>query len=153
VSLSSSEAEYYSLSEAAKEIKFIVQTLITMGLKVTLPVVVRVDNIGAIFMAENISATSRSKHADLRFHFVKQYVDEDFISIVFVKSADNKSDILTKNTSRDVHERHACALVGKAEWTRNRNKFTTLKFQGIGTREKAHSTQVPRKGVKYRNPE
>lgn len=41
VSLSSSEAEYYALAEAVKDIKFIVH----------------VDNVGAIFMTENVSAT------------------------------------------------------------------------------------------------
>ena len=41
VALSSTEAEFYALSEAAKEIKFIVQVLISMGIPVKLPVIVR----------------------------------------------------------------------------------------------------------------
>jgi hypothetical protein len=40
VALSSTEVELYALSEAAKEIKFIVQVLISMGIPVKLPVVV-----------------------------------------------------------------------------------------------------------------
>ena len=40
VSLSSSEAEYFALSEAAKEIKFVAHILITMGIPVRLPIVV-----------------------------------------------------------------------------------------------------------------
>ena len=52
--MSSSEAEYYALTEAAKEVKFVVQILITMGVNVVLPVIVRVDNIGAIWMAETL---------------------------------------------------------------------------------------------------
>ena len=48
VALSSTEAEFYALSEAAKEIKFIVQVLISMVIPVKLPVIVRVDsNVGA----------------------------------------------------------------------------------------------------------
>jgi hypothetical protein len=43
VSLSSSEAEYYALSEAAKEIKFVVQILLSKGIPVKIPVIVRVD--------------------------------------------------------------------------------------------------------------
>ena len=54
VTLSSTEAEYVALSEAAKEIKFLYQVLQTLGITVTLPIIVKVDNIGAIFMAENI---------------------------------------------------------------------------------------------------
>jgi hypothetical protein len=66
VTLSSSEAEFVSLSEGAKEIKFIVQVLITMGIKVKLPVIVLVDNMGAIFMAENVTTSGRTKHVDIR---------------------------------------------------------------------------------------
>ena len=49
ISLSSSEAEIYACSDAVKEIKFTYQLLETMGLKVKLPIVVCVDNVGAIF--------------------------------------------------------------------------------------------------------
>jgi hypothetical protein len=53
VALSSLEAECYALSEAAKEIKFVVQTLKDIGKEVELPVVIYCNNVGAIFMAEN----------------------------------------------------------------------------------------------------
>ena len=58
IALSSSEAEYYAMAEAAKEIRFIVQVLESLNIIVTKPIVVHVDNIGAIFMSENASATS-----------------------------------------------------------------------------------------------
>jgi len=65
VTLSSSEAEFVALSEAAKEIKFIVQVLLSIGIEVEMPIIVRVDNVGAIFMAENVSTSSRTKHVDV----------------------------------------------------------------------------------------
>ena len=55
VTLSSSEAELMALSEATKEIRFIYKQLISMKIKVKTPIVCHVDNIGAIFMAENVS--------------------------------------------------------------------------------------------------
>jgi len=51
VTLSSSEAEMVALSEAAKEIKFIIQVLLSIGIEVKLPIIVHVDNVCAIFMA------------------------------------------------------------------------------------------------------
>ena len=48
VAQSSTEAEYIALSEAAKEIKFVYQVLISLGFKVKLPIIVGVDNLGAI---------------------------------------------------------------------------------------------------------
>ena len=65
VALSSSEAEYVAMSEAAKEIKFVYQILISMGLKVKTPIIVRVDNVGAMFMSENTSTSQRTRHVDI----------------------------------------------------------------------------------------
>ena len=45
VAHSSTEAEYIALSEVAKEVKFVYQELTSLGLKVKLPILVRVDNL------------------------------------------------------------------------------------------------------------
>ena len=75
------------------------------------PVMVRVDNIGAIFMANNIMTTSHTKHMDTRYKYVNEYVEDGIVKIIFVKSADNESDILTKNLSAELHEKHARKMV------------------------------------------
>jgi hypothetical protein len=106
VTLSSSEAEFVALSEAAKEIKFVVQVLISMGIPVRLPVICRVDNIGAIFMAENVSTSQRTKHIDTRYHFVREFVEEGFIKIIFVRTKENRSDGFTKNVTGEIYDAH-----------------------------------------------
>ena len=106
VALSSSEAEYYALSEAAKEIKFLVQLMETIGMKLIFPIIVYVDNVKAIFMAENNTATQRTRHIDARYHFVRKYILEGYIKIQFVRSEDNYSDVFTKNVKQDVYQRH-----------------------------------------------
>jgi len=111
VALSSSEAEYVALSEAAKEIKFVYQILSSMGLKVKTPIVVRVDNVGAIFMAKNISTGQRTRHVDIRYKFVREFVEDEFLKIIFVKTADNYSDGMTKNVSADTYDKHSAQLV------------------------------------------
>ena len=111
VTLSSSEAEYYALSEAVKEIRFIYQLLKEMGFEVVLPITVRVDNIGAIFMAENMQVSQRTKHIDTRLRFVNQYIDDGFIKIKFVGTNENDADLFTKNLGKDAHERHGEKLV------------------------------------------
>ena len=65
VSISSTEAEYVSLTEVWKEILYVRQILFFMGVKVTLPIRVRVDNSGAIFMTRNSSAGKSTKHIDV----------------------------------------------------------------------------------------
>jgi hypothetical protein len=101
VSLSSSEAEYIAISEAAKEIKFVAQILDSIGIKVQVPIIFNVDNVGAIFMLENVSATSRTRHVDARYHYVRKFTSEGFLKIIFVKSADNKADMFTKNVNQE----------------------------------------------------
>ena len=53
VVLSTTEAEYMSLSEVVKELKFIVQLLQTMNITVELPITVHVDTVGAIWLSNN----------------------------------------------------------------------------------------------------
>jgi hypothetical protein len=52
VTLSSKEAEYVAMSEATKEVKFIYYLLRDIGIEVELPIIVKTDNIGAMFMAQ-----------------------------------------------------------------------------------------------------
>jgi hypothetical protein len=104
VTLSSTEAEYVALSEATKEIKFVTQVLESIGIKVKYPIIVHVDNIGAIFMSENITATSRSRHIDTRYHFIREVIEDGVIKIQFVKTAENKADLYTKNVKSEIYD-------------------------------------------------
>ena len=115
VTLSSTEAEFVALSEAAKEIKFIVQILESMKMKVEFPIIVRVDNVGAIGLSKNLSTSQRTKHIDVRYNFVREFVEDEFIKIIFVKSEENHADIFTKNVNREIFEKHVENFVGKDE--------------------------------------
>ena len=110
VVLSTTEAEYISLSEAVIEIKFIVQLLQTMNIEVELPITVHVDNVGAICLSNNRNTGDRTKHIDIRTSFVKEYQEDGKIIIRFVKSED-EADIFTKNTTNIIFQRHQEKLV------------------------------------------
>jgi hypothetical protein len=113
VALSSTEAKFFALSEVAKEIKFIVQVLISMGIPVKLPVKVQVDNVGAIFMSENVSMSSRTKHTDTRYHSVREFIEEGFVKIISVRLEDNTSDPFTKNTPGSIYDKHTAEFVAQ----------------------------------------
>ena len=106
VSLSSSEGEFYALAETAKEVKFIANLLLSIGIKVELPIVLHVDNVGAIFMTENASSSERTKHIDTRYWFVREMSDEGFVKVVFVPTKENKADTYTKNVTSEIHTVH-----------------------------------------------
>ena len=82
--LSTTEPEYVAISKVVKEIKFINQLLESMDVKVTLPIKVRVDNIAAIWLANNSGVSERTKHVDTRAHFVRTYMINEVVTIEFI---------------------------------------------------------------------
>ena len=64
------------------------------------------DNQGAIALANSKKFQRRTKHIDLRYHFLQEYVEKGVITVVFVRSAENRADIHTKNTGGDIFNKH-----------------------------------------------
>jgi hypothetical protein len=115
VTLSRREAEYVAMSEAVKESRFIFYLLTRMLIEVKLPIIVRCGNFGATFMMENSSSGVRTRHVDIRYHFVYEHVVDDFIKIVFVKSCDNDANLFTKNVSKHTSTKHMKNFLRKME--------------------------------------
>ena len=113
VSLSSSESEWYALSEAVKDIVFLLSLCKSLQIPVQLPVTVRVDNVGTIFMSNNVQTSSRTRH--IRSSYVREYVEDGVIKIIFVRTGENDSDILTKNVSSELQHKHAKKLVAERQ--------------------------------------
>ena len=88
-----------AVSEVATEILFIKSMLEFLGVKVELPIEVNVDNVGAIYLSKSATTSNRTRHIDTRYHFVREYIDDGVLKVVFVKSEDNHADIMTKNLS------------------------------------------------------
>ena len=114
MTLSSTEAEYVALSDTCKEMLFIRSTLNFMGMNIIAPIEVKVDNMGALFLAQN-GCGKRTRHIDTRHHFVYDYVENDQIKVVFVQTLENKSDPFTKNTNGDIYKRHTGCFMYKGE--------------------------------------
>jgi hypothetical protein len=81
VTLSRTEAKDVAISEAVKDLKFIHYLLSDLHIKVNIPIEVKTDNIGAIFMSENASTGFRNWHVDTRFYFVREFIEDGFIKI------------------------------------------------------------------------
>ena len=134
VALSSSEAEFYACGEAVREIPFIVQILLFLGIPVKLPVVVHVDNIGAIFMSENTTSSNRTRHMDTRWHFVNDFQQDGLIKVEFVKSAENISDVQTKNVTGEIHQTH----LGK--YVSEKKDLLLSDRKGVGEMSSSHGS-------------
>lgn len=70
------------------------------------------DNQGTIGLANNPIGSKRTKHIDIKHHFIRDMVKEQ-INIVYVNTADQHTDVLTKPLDRKAFEGHiGGALVG-----------------------------------------
>ena len=111
VALSTTEAEYMALAEATKELKWMRQLLEDLGQgpgKELDPTVLHTDNQGAISLAKNPVSHAKSKHIDIRHHFVRDAVMDKIIWLQYVPTNEMTADSLTKALSRQKHEK--CAI-------------------------------------------
>lgn len=112
VALSTMEAEYVALCQGAKEVVFIRNLLQEMGfLEYTSgSTCIQCDNQGAHFLVKNPTVHKRSKHIDIRFHYIREQYNKGTIDIEYVSSTENAADVLTKTLSKDKHVK-ACSLL------------------------------------------
>ncbi len=105
VSLSSTEAEYKALSQCASEIIYLTQVLKDLGINMK-TITVYEDNVGAINLAENWASTKRTKHIDVRHHYVRELVENGIINIKHISSGEQPADMLTKKLPKTTYEKH-----------------------------------------------
>lgn len=102
VTLSSTESEYISLTECCQEAMFTNMLLEELLGRKPLPAIIYEDNTGAIFLVKNQQVGTRTKHIDIRHHFIRNLQENKQIEVRFIKSEDNYADIMTKNTTEKI---------------------------------------------------
>ena len=58
-------------------------------------------------MGNNAKASLRTKHINVRYHFIREYIVDGTVEIIFVPSENNDADIFTKNVEKETHEKHS----------------------------------------------
>lgn len=101
VSLSSTEAEYIALCTAVVEACWLDKLLNDFKLFIVSTIVMHVDNQAAINIGNNPENNKRVKHIDIKFYFVKQKIEDNVISLRYVKSEEQIADIFTKPLGKE----------------------------------------------------
>lgn len=96
------DAEYMALSMAVKELIWLYMLLKTMGINVRKPCIVYEDNRATIKIATNATAMKRTKHIDVRHHFLREHVDNGIITILPVSTKDQLADVMTKVLGKEL---------------------------------------------------
>ena len=114
VSMSTAEAEYVALSTCAQEAIWLTKLFFDItGLEVT-PMTIYEDNQAAICIAKNNEFHSKTKHMDIKLHFVRNLVKTKRIEVKYLATNDMIADILTKPVPRQ-HFKYLPELCGIME--------------------------------------
>ncbi|KAE9336128.1 hypothetical protein PF008_g13168 [Phytophthora fragariae] len=106
VALSTMEAEYVAAAMAVKEAAWIKQLLVEIGLwKANVAVSLQVDNQSAIKSMENEMTSARSKHINVRYHYIRDVIARGDVSVSYCPTQQQLADILTRPLQRVVFER------------------------------------------------
>ena len=94
------EAEYTAAATAACQGIWLAHLLGEMLNQDTAPALIFIDNKSVISLCKNPVLHDRSKHIDLRYHFIRDCVEKGTVIVEFIKTGEQKADILTKALGR-----------------------------------------------------
>ena len=96
-------AEFTALKTAVEAAITIRYYLRSMGVVVTKPTNIMVDNMSVVISASNPATTLNKKHIALAYHFVREHAASKVINILKIDSVDNFADPFTKGMSSGDH--------------------------------------------------
>ena len=115
VALSITEAELYAAVLIAQDMMFCYYIIVGLGLTVELPMILYIDNQGAVDLANNWSVGGRTRHMGEKQNYLRELKDRGFIQVHYRKGKDNTMDIGTKNLHGPAFKRFAKEMVSKGE--------------------------------------
>ena len=95
VVLSTAEVEYIAAGLGCAQVLWMKQTLSDFGLTYS-HVPIKCDNTSAISISKNLVQHSRTKHIEIRHHFLRDHAQKGDITLDFVRTEDQLADIFTK---------------------------------------------------------
>lgn len=125
VALSTVEAEYIALSTACQEALWLKELQRELNPEMEKrPIQIYSDNNGAISLCKNACVSQRSKHIDVRYHFIKENVRNGKLTVKHIASEEMIADMLTKALPKPKLECHVqnSGLIGFKSYIIKKNK-------------------------------
>ena len=100
VALSSCEAKYIAAVTATTQGVCLARLMEELIRREGDPPILYVDNKATISLVKNLVLHDRSKHIDIRFHYIRECADRGLIKIDFIRTEEQLEDIFTKSLVR-----------------------------------------------------
>ncbi|KAK8934250.1 hypothetical protein KSP39_PZI014288 [Platanthera zijinensis] len=105
IALSSCEAEYIAAAVCACQAIWLRNLLEELHHVQDCPTTVLVDNMSAIQIAKNPVLHGRSKHIEMRYHFLREQVEQKIVEVVYCPTGEQVADIFTKALKVETFEK------------------------------------------------
>jgi hypothetical protein len=99
VAQSTTEAEYMAMTDVANQAIWYWNILLELGYSIDDPIPIHSDNKGAINLALNPVTGQRSKHINIKHHVIREYVENDQVSLICTPTMEMIADGFTKSLS------------------------------------------------------
>ena len=113
VAQSSTEAEYYQTNDAGKQSLYCRSIMWDLGIPQEAATILYEDNDGATAMANAGKPTSRTRHIDIKFYAIQEWVETDLLVLQRIDTAINMADHFTKPLPRILFHRHNDYIMGR----------------------------------------
>jgi hypothetical protein len=110
IALSSTEAEYYAMTHAFREALWLHTFLTLLKFPIPRPFPILSDNQAACSLSNSPSISTRSKHIDIRHHFIREHIRAGSFSTTWIPTEDMPADIFTKALPFPSFSRHRDVL-------------------------------------------
>jgi len=114
ISLSTCEAEYNAMSECCREVIYLRSLCEFLHHAEDSPTIIFEDNQGAIEWANDPVHHKRTKHIDVKYHYIRHCQQRGDVVVRKVHTDLNRADIFTKSTLTSTFESHGNALLRAA---------------------------------------
>ena len=123
IALSVTEAELYAGIQCVQDMLFTWRVLLSIGIEVELPMILEVDNKGAVDICHSWTVGGRTRHIEVKMYFLRELREMGIVKVVWRCGDDMTADLFTKNLPGPLFEKHTSEYVGKDEYYKHRKRI------------------------------
>jgi hypothetical protein len=112
VTLLVAEAELVAATQCTQDMLFAMRAAELMGLIVKKPIILEIDNEGAVDLTHNWSVGGRTRHVEVRQYFLRDLKEDGIIWSKWIPGDSNSSDLFMKNLGGPLFEKHLSTYCG-----------------------------------------